>query len=411
MEEARTAPGKPADPARREGKRAFWRRPLVVVGGGLLLAGLFFYGLSYVLESYTHETTDDAFLDGPTVAMAPKVSGQVKAVHVDDNQFVQAGEVLFEIDPRDYQVEVEQRESAWKAAQANEEALRSELQLSRAQVAAAQASAKQSRAEADASQAIAQRAQSDYQRASQLAGDRTISPQELEKALAVAASAEADLRAAREKTASEEAKVAQAEAQVEGAQKAYLRGQAQTVQAEKNLGAAQLSLSYVRVTAPVAGRVTRKAVQRGDYLQTGQRVLVLVPSELWVTANFKETQLESIRTNQPVKIKIDSAGGAAFRGHVGSMQAGSGAWFSLLPPENAVGNYVKVVQRVPVKILFDEDPRVGHVLGPGMSVVPAVRVSEFTLPEAVLWAVAAGLAGLVAWFWWRAARKDPPPGD
>ena len=147
--------------------------------------------------------------------------------------------------------------------------------------------------------------------------------------------------------------------------------------------AAELNLSYARVTAPADGYVTKKAVESGDYVQVGQRLMALVPSDLYVTANFKETQVEHIRPGQPVRITVDSAGSRVFAGHVESIMAGSGARFSLLPPENAVGNYVKVVQRIPVKILFDEPVEAEHVLGPGMSVVPSVKVQGYEVSETV----------------------------
>jgi membrane fusion protein (multidrug efflux system) len=168
---------------------------------------------------------------------------------------------------------------------------------------------------------------------------------------------------------------------------------------------ADLSLSYTRIVAPVDGRITRKAVEPGDYIQVSQRLMAVVPTNIWVVANFKETQLKKIRINQPVEISVDSADGRTFAGHVDSIQAGSGAAFSLLPPENAVGNYVKVVQRVPVKIIFDDPVEVGHVLGPGMSAEPSVRVGA-EIPEVVVLLVAILAALGIGFFWWRAASKQ-----
>jgi membrane fusion protein (multidrug efflux system) len=169
--------------------------------------------------------------------------------------------------------------------------------------------------------------------------------------------------------------------------------------------AAELNLSYARVTAPADGYVTKKAVENGDYIQVGQKLMALVPSDLYVTANFKESQLEHIRPGQPVRITVDSVEGRAFAGHVDSIMAGSGARFSLLPPENAVGNYVKVVQRIPVKILFDEPVNAGHVLGPGMSAVPSVHVKGYEVSEAIVIVVAAVGALVVGVLWWRGAGR------
>jgi membrane fusion protein (multidrug efflux system) len=197
--------------------------------------------------------------------------------------------------------------------------------------------------------------------------------------------------------------VTEAKAQVETSRKALDWGEAQVHQSESDVQAAELNLSYARVTAPADGYVTKKAVENGDYIQVGQKLIALVPSDLYVTANFKESQLEHIRPGQPVRITVDSVEGRAFAGHVDSIMAGSGARFSLLPPENAVGNYVKVVQRIPVKILFDEPVEAGHVLGPGMSVVPVVKVKGYEVSEAIVVVVAAVGALVVGVLWWRAA--------
>ena len=156
---------------------------------------------------------------------------------------------------------------------------------------------------------------------------------------------------------------------------------AQWQESQTNTAVANLNLSYTKLLAPADGRVTRKAVEAGDYVQAGQQLLSLVPAEVWVVANFKESQLKNMQTNQPVRVEIDALGGKIFRGHVDSVQAGSGAQFSLLPPENATGNFVKVVQRVPVKILFDDALPADHTIGPGLSVTARVRVSAFSVPD------------------------------
>jgi membrane fusion protein, multidrug efflux system len=380
-----------------------WRRRPVIVIGTVIAGVLLYQALSYLAVALAHETTDDAFLDGHILTVAPKVAGQVKRVYVTDNQAVPAGELLVEIDPRDLQVQLDQKQAAVNAAQANIELLKANLDLSRAQVASAEATAKQTAAEAMAAQATAERANADLKRAEELMGNRTISPQEYDTAKANATAADASLRAAREKAASNQAKVGEVQAQVAASQKTLERGESQARQAEADVRAAELNLSYTRIVAPEAGRVTRKAVETGDYLQVGQSLMALVSNQLWVTANFKETQLAKIRLQQPVKIQIDSAPGQVFSGHVDSIQAGSGARFSLLPPENAVGNYVKVVQRVPVKIVFDQPPT--QAMGPGMSVVPSVKVKDLEIPEVVL-VIAAGIGALViGGLWWRAAGR------
>ena len=165
-------------------------------------------------------------------------------------------------------------------------------------------------------------------------------------------------------------------------------------QAQTAVQSAQLDLSYTKIFAPCDGRVTRKAVETGNYVQVGQQLMSIVPPEIWVVANFKESQLKNMRTNQPVLVEIDALGGKKFRAHVDSVQAGSGAAFSLLPPENATGNYVKVVQRVPVKILFDEPLPADHVIGPGLSVTPDVQFSSFALSDWVVGLLALILTGV-----------------
>ncbi len=383
----------------------FWTRLPVILIGTAALGFLLFFGFGYLVESFTHESTDDAFLDADYASVAPRVSGQVKQVHVQTNQKVQAGDLLVEVDPRDLQVQVDQKQAALKAAQANVDLLRASVELFRTQIAAAEATAKQSAAETAASEATAERAKADLRRAQELMTNHTISPQEFDTARAIAVSAEASLRAAKEKAASDQAKVGQTQAQLEAGIKAYQRGEAQSAQAEWDVRAAELNLSYARINAPSDGYVTKKAVEDGDYVQIGQKLMAIVPPKLFVTANFKETQLKHIHTNQPVRISIDSVRGGVVPGHVQSIMAGSGARFSLLPPENAVGNYIKVVQRVPVKIVFDRPPEASHVLGPGLSVVPSIHTTSFEIPEVVIGVAAAVIAVALGLLWSRAARR------
>jgi membrane fusion protein, multidrug efflux system len=366
---------------------------------------LFFLGLHYVGESFTHESTDDAFLDATVVAIAPRVPGQVKKVYVAPNQPVKKGDPLLDLDPRDHEVQLAQKKAAQAAAEANVKLLESAIALFGTQVATAEATAKQSEAQVAAEQASADKANSDLKRAEGLIQNKTISSQEFDSAKAAAAAANATLRAGQEKAASDRAKIAEAQAQLGSGRQAWERARAQAKQSAVDVEQADLNLSYTRITAPQDGQVTRKAVEGGDYVQAGQRLMALVADDIYVIANFKESQLQNIRTNQPVKIWIDSVAGRAMAGRVESIQAGSGAAFSLLPPENAVGNYVKVVQRVPVKIVFNQPVEAEHVLGPGMSVVPSVRIVRFEVPDPAVALVAAALALMVGALWWRAANK------
>jgi membrane fusion protein (multidrug efflux system) len=383
--------------------RPFWKRRPVVIVGTCLAAVLFFLGLHYLIQSFTHQSTDDAFITTDITAIAPRIAGQVARVFVDDNQIVKAGEALVQIDPGDYEVQVAQKQAAMAASDANINLLLASIDLLKAQVATADATARQFEAEAAADQATAEKAATDLQRAEDLGRKNIISPQEYDAAKAAAISTQATLRSGQEKAASNRFKVAEAQAQLEAGRRAWERAQAQSKQSLADVEQAQLNLSYTRIVAPVDGRVTRKAVSDGDYVQVGQRLLALVPNEVWVTANFKETQLRNIHPGQPVHVSIDSGG--SFPAHVDSIQAGSGAAFSLLPPENAVGNFVKVVQRVPVKIVFDHPPQTSHVLGPGMSAEPSVRTASFEVPGAIVAIAALVLALLLGALWWRTATR------
>ena len=291
----------------------------------------------YVRFIEPYETTDDAFIESYVTFVSPRVSGPVVKLLVKDNQRVKAGEVLLEIDPRDYQTLLDQ------------------------------AKADQQKAAVVAAQAIAERAKTDFGRYESVES-QAVSRSQLDLAKAQAGSAGAEVE-----VAGNQAKAAIAQVDLDRANVATARAQVQ--QAQTRLEEAQLQLSYTEVAAPRDGRVTRRSVEQGAYVQTGQALLALVPDDLWVVANFKETQLERMRPGQPVVIQVDAYPRHAFKGKLDSVQAGSGALFSLLPPENAVGNYVKVVQRVPVKIIFDEPVDLSQYnLAPGMSVQPKVRV-------------------------------------
>lgn len=408
MEETQTKndpESRPEPEASQPPRTPFWKRPLVIIVGTLALGCLLFFGLRIFGESFTHETTDNAFIDGDIVSIAPKVYGQVKRVYVEPNQPVKAGDPLLDLDPRDYEVLLEQKKSALATARANEEVVKASYELLKTQVISAEATAKQSEAEAVADQAEAERAEADLKRAEDLNQRKIISPQEYDTARTAAASAIASANAGKEKALSDQSKVDAAKAQLEAGHRAWERAEAQSDESNVEVEQARLNLSYTHITAPQDGRVTRKSVEPGDYVQVGQKLMALVLKNIWVTANFKETQLKKIRIGQPVRIQIDSIAKHTFPGHVESIQAGSGAAFSLLPPENAVGNYVKVVQRVPVRIFFDSEIDPQFVIGPGMSVEPAVRVADFEIPEWATLIAAIVFALAVGFFWWKVAQR------
>ena len=367
--------------------------PFFIWPAALALAVLLYFGLEILADIFTHETTDDAFIAGHVVSLAPRIAGQAVAVHVLDNQLVRSNELLVEIDPADYAIAVAQKSAAAVSQGANLRTMIAAYELMRAKVATAEAAARKARADADASAATAKKARADFDRAADLRRQNTISQQEFDAAQAADTKAQADWKSNQENAAEQASKVDEANRTLDAAFAEKDMALAQFNEAETNVLAARLNLSYTKILAPADGRVTRKAVEAGDYLQAGQQILSLVPAAVWVVANFKESQLENMVVGQPVAMAIDALGGRKFRAHVDSIQAGSGAAFSLLPPENATGNFVKVVQRVPVKIVFDEPLPAEKVIGPGLSVTPSVAVSKFILPAWAMALIALALDG------------------
>ena len=376
----------------------------------LLVAGLAVWGYFYYRHAMEYEETDDAFIDGHITPVSAKVSGQVCEVLVKDNQEVDAGAVLVRIDPRDLQAKLDQAKAALEAAvtrltvantaveltKANTDAQLAEAiageEQAKASVSSAESQLASAQADVVAATAEALRRDTDMKRYSALERG-AVSPQVLDAAKAALDTANAALDAARKRATAAEAKIAeqkakllQAQAGVRAAQTAPQQvastvAQAQTAtaainQAKAMVAAAELDLSYTEVRAAVAGRVTRKSVQLGQFVQAGQTMLAMVQPDVWVVANFKETQMARMHEGQEVGITIDAYPGKNFHGTIQSIQAGAGSRFSLLPPENATGNYVKVVQRIPVKIVFDAAEESSCLLAPGMSVVPHVRVGD-----------------------------------
>jgi len=347
----------------------------------LVLAVLLFWGLSYLVDAFTTESTDDAFIAGHVVSVAPRVSGQIAAVYVLDNQFVRSNQLLVEIDPTDYETALAQKQAAHNSSEASFKAATAGYHMVQVNVTAAEATARESQADAEAAAATVQRAKADFVRAQSLRTNGTISASEYDQFKAAADKAEADYNSAKQKTAADEAKVDSTKAELQAARAEADVVFSQVKEAKTAESQAELDLSYTKILAPCDGLVTRKQVEVGDYLQVGQTIMSLVPTNVYVVANFKETQLKDMQPGQQVTVTIDALGGKTFSAHVDSIQAGSGAAFSLLPPENATGNFVKVVQRVPVKIVFDEPLPADHPIGPGLSVEPSVQISAFRVPD------------------------------
>jgi membrane fusion protein (multidrug efflux system) len=339
-------------------KSVLRRHPYVAAAAVALGIAIVAAAIAWWLYARNFESTDDAFIDARVVSISAQVSGAITQVAVTDNQLVAAGTVLLRLDDRDYQAALAQAKAQVEPAQATIANLGAQIEEQQArieqaqnQVAEAQAALTFAQAENERAQDLATRGAGTTQRAQQTSSD-------LRQRQAALEAAEANRSAAAKQIAVLKTQQEAAAGQLDAAR----AGQAQ----------AEANLSRTVITAPVAGRATKISAAKGAYAQPGQALMMFVPTNVWVTANFKETQLTHMRPGQPVSITVDAYPGRSFAGHVDSIQAGSRAAFSLLPPENATGNYVKVVQRVPVKISFNEPPEV-H-LGPGMSVIPRVRV-------------------------------------
>jgi membrane fusion protein (multidrug efflux system) len=389
-ERAAVAPPMPVRPARRAGR---WRL-LVLLIVLLLVIG----SVAYWYLTRNDVSTDDAFIDGDVVQLSPKVAGEVVALYVTDNQQVHKGDLLLLIDPRDYAVIVENARATLESATAQAAVARANLayitattaaSLIQAQngVALAKAGLQQAQAQIAVAESEQVRAKLDAARYEKLVQSDVASHQRGEQAFATARTADAQLRAAHDAARFAEAQLGQAQGKLEEAkagtdqQVAVYAAQVKSADAQLDIAKAQLdqaelNLSYTRIVAPQDGIVTRRNVNLGDLLQKNQTLAGVVVGTPWVTANFKETQLTDMRAGQPVDIRIDAYSSQRFKGRIESIQRGTGARFALLPPENATGNYVKVVQRVPVKITFEQAPDPRFVLGLGMSVVPTVDVSQ-----------------------------------
>src|SRR6201996_1386239 len=342
------------------------RRPLVVTIGvivvGLIVAG----GLYYWITNRNLESTDDAYTDGRAINIAAQVSGTVLSLDVNDNQFVKKDQLLIHVDPRQYVSDRDQAEGALATAKAQYEGQQFGAEIARKNFPAQLAQAQAQLANAQANLA---KAQADFDR---------------QKSLPKLATTQQDVDAATAALKQAQAQVMLADAQVKqnspvpqrigetDAQVGQLKGSVE--QAQGKLEQANLNLSWTLVKAPQDGWITKRNVEAGNYITAGQQIFSIVAPEVWITANFKESQLADMRKGQPVTIEVDAYPNLKLRGHVDSIQLGSGSKFTAFPPENATGNFVKVVQRVPVKIVIDSglDPNVPLPLG--ISVVPTVTV-------------------------------------
>lgn len=347
-------------------KPSLFRKPLFWIILIAVVAVLAIGGTLYYLHARQFETTDDAFVDTHIVRISAQSPGRLVQVANLDNRHVQAGRILATIEPSGPSAQLAE-------AQANVVQAQAQVQQALAQVSAAIASRDQAAAAARVPMAQADKARADLARYEALLrlDPAAVAGQQLDQARAQARATAADAAAARRQVDAADAQVTVATRQVKSAEAVVGARRAQVSQANTTVG-------DLRIKAPIAGQVVNRQVNLGSYVQAGTQLLAIVPDTMWVTANFKETQLTLMRIGQPVTIRVDAYPDVKFVGHVDSIQRGAGQAFALLPPQNATGNYVKVVQRVPVRILFDvggdrPDPR-RYPIGPGMSVVPTVKV-------------------------------------
>jgi membrane fusion protein (multidrug efflux system) len=346
---------KQVEPKRRNLLR---RHPWLSTAAALLIVIVLVAATRWYIASLAYETTDDAFIDSRPVSISSQVSGAIVDVPVTDNQLVEAGTVLARIDDRNYLASLNQAKAQVDQANAS-------IVNYKAQVDEQQAHIGQAAQQVDLAQAALTFAQEQYARYQGLAQRQSGTVEQAQNEFSNLQQAQATLHADQAALEAAKQQISVLEAQIQGADGQLEQARASQQQAETNL-------ARTTITAPIAGRVTKLTAAKGGYAQVGQALMMFVPRDMWVTANFKETQLTDMRPGQPVEITIDAYPGRTFAAHVDSIQAGSGTVFSLLPAENATGNYVKVVQRVPVKIVFDRPP--GVYIGPGMSVEPTVKV-------------------------------------
>jgi len=349
------------DDSKKDSGGTLRKHPILLLVGAIVAVVAIVGGILYWLHARNFESTDDAFVDAHLVQLAPQIAGRVTSVTVTDNQQVRAGQMLVTIDSADAQTKVSQTQGQYAQAQG-------QLKNARAQIAVNEDGYKQALADVAAAQASAVNAARDLARynALTLLNVSAVAQQQYDKARA-----DAEQTAAQRNSA-----LRQAQSRLDQVSASYTQVSAQqgvVDAARSQITQANITENYTRIAAPVDGHIAQLSVATGNYVQPGSQMLAIVPLRIYVTANFKETQLALMRRGQPVDIVVDSCPGQTLKGHVDSIQRGAGQAFAILPPENATGNYVKVVQRVPVKITFDAVPK-QCVLGPGMSVEPTVRV-------------------------------------
>jgi membrane fusion protein (multidrug efflux system) len=347
--------------------------------GAIILVALVILGaitlFFYLRYKATHISTDDAFIDGHIHTIASKVKGTIKHIYVTDNQSVRKGDLLIEIDPADYEVKVNEALSSLNVEKAKLADIDAQVAVAKNRISEINASISAAKANLELEEANLDQAERDSKRAVNLYKSATIPRERYEKTMTAFTVLVAKVKAAKEQLKQAEKALETQKSVVKQTEVLEDSQYSRIRQKEAELDAAQLNLGYTRIYAPADGYVTKRSAEVGNQVQAEQPLLAVVSlGDIWVTANYKETQLEKVRPGQKTVFKVDTYSGTEFKGKVDSIMAGTGAAFSLFPPENATGNYVKVVQRIPVKIVLDSDTDPKHVLRIGMSVVPTILV-------------------------------------
>ncbi len=333
---------------------------IVVLGGGI-------YGGKLFIHSLSHESTDDAYVTGTVVPIAAEVRGRITKVYIDDNQPVAEGDPLLEIFRDDYSNALQEKKEGLSRLGAEDQELHAAIEQKRRALEQARANLAAAAAQEDLDGREVKRYQNLFRQ-------EVVSPSYFDRV-------ESQWRVARAHREAASAAVAEAETAVTSLQARLATQKFRIKEAEELRKLAELDLNRTTLRAPISGRIAMKKVDPGKFVQPGQALLSIVQQDIWILANFKETQIRKMTVGQPVSIEVDAYPGFTFRGHVDSLQPGTGSVFSLLPPENATGNFVKVVQRVPVKIILDSPFDQAHPLWPGLSVEPSVDVSRPTGPR------------------------------
>ena len=352
------------------------RNPVFIIILGILIIGGGWFGISKYRHSQHHEDTDDAQVNADISPVIPRVAGYITDIKVRDNQEVKKGDTLLVLDNRDYVIKVEQAEAALQIAQSNLSSAKATTTAAKANIATSQASVGAVDAQIEAAKITFWRASQDYDRYANLIKDHSITQQQYEQALAAKQTAEKQLAILEEQKKQAQQQTNAVSVQSNATASQITIADATIHQRQVDVDAAKLNLSYTVITAPQDGLVSKVNVQTGQYVQAGQPLFSIVHSEnVWVVANFKETQLDKMKEGQKAVVKVDAYPGHKFEAQLSSFSPATGSTFALLPPDNASGNFVKVVQRLPVKIEFtDAADSLVKKLRPGMNVLVDVHL-------------------------------------